>query len=146
MRTCWKTASAIAVSAGIALGLAWSFGEAAPTARFADMPAGKAHTNVDVELVLAVDVSYSMDPDEQALQREGYVGALTSAEFLNALKQGMHGKIAVTYFEWAGASDQKIVMPWRVIDGAASAQAVANEIARAPYRRSRQWRRYGRIA
>ena len=95
-----------------------------------------AQTNVDVELVIAVDVSYSMDPDEQALQREGYIVGLTSPEFLNALKQGMHGRIAVTYFEWAGENDQKIVMPWRVIDGAASAKAVADEIAAAPYRRS----------
>ena len=61
---------------------------AAPALRRADVPAGAAETNVDVELVLAVDISYSMDPDEQALQREGYVAALTSPEFLNALRQG----------------------------------------------------------
>ena len=72
---------------------------------------------VDVELVIAVDVSYSMDPKEQALQREGYVMALTSREFLRALREGANGKIAVTYFEWAGQSDQKIIMPWRLIDG-----------------------------
>jgi hypothetical protein len=91
---------------------------------------------VDVELVIAVDVSYSMDPDEQALQREGYVLALTSKEFLQALRQGPHGKIAVTYFEWAGQSDQKILMPWRVIDGPEAADAVAAELTRAPYRRA----------
>src|SRR4029079_4213175 len=91
---------------------------------------------VDVELVIAVDVSYSMDPDEQSLQREGYVLALTSKEFLQALRQGAHGKIAITYFEWAGQSDQKILMPWRVIDGPESADAVAAEIFRAPYRRA----------
>ena len=91
---------------------------------------------VDVELVLAVDVSYSMDPEEQALQREGYIAALTSREFMQALKQGMNGKVAVTYFEWAGANDQRIVMPWRLIDGPESADAVAAEIARAPYRRA----------
>lgn len=102
--------------------------------RFADKsPSAIA---VDVELVLAVDVSYSMDPDEQALQREGYVQALTSAEFLRALREGANGKIAVTYFEWAGANDQKIVMPWRLIDGPEAADAVAAEIARAPYRRA----------
>ena len=57
--------------------------------RFADRPEGKtAQTNVDVELVLAVDISYSMDPDEQVLQREGYREALTSPEFLNALAPG----------------------------------------------------------
>jgi hypothetical protein len=93
-------------------------------------------TDVDVELVLAVDVSYSMDPDEQALQREGYVGALKSSEFLDALKHGTHGRIAVTYIEWAGVTDQKILLPWRLIDGAPSAAAVADEIARAPYRRA----------
>ena len=91
---------------------------------------------VDVELVIAVDVSYSMDPEEQALQREGYILALTSKEFLHALRQGANGKIAVTYFEWAGQSDQKIILPWRLIDGPEAADAVAAEIARAPYRRA----------
>jgi hypothetical protein len=91
---------------------------------------------VDVELVLAVDISYSMDLDEQALQREGYVQAITSREFMSALREGAHGRIAVTYFEWAGYGDQRIVMPWRLIDGPESADAVAQEIARAPYRRS----------
>lgn len=96
----------------------------------------KQTANVDVELVLAVDVSYSMDPEEQALQREGYVAALTSAEFLNALRGLGQGRVAVTYFEWAGVTDQKIVMPWRLIDGPEAADAVAAEISRAPYRRA----------
>ena len=91
---------------------------------------------VDVELVLAVDVSYSMDPDEQALQREGYRLALTSKEFLQALREGAHGKIAITYVEWAGQHDQQIVMPWRLIEGPELADAVAAEIGRAPYRRA----------
>ncbi len=73
---------------------------------------------VDVELVLAVfDVSYSMDPDEQALQREGYALALTSKEFMQALRQGANAKIAITYIEWAGQYDQKVIMPWRLIEG-----------------------------
>jgi hypothetical protein len=122
---------AVAIAA-LTLGLA---APAAPTTRhFADMRTGAIP--VDVELVIAVDVSYSMDPDEQALQREGYVLALTSKEFLQALRQGAHGKIAITYFEWAGAFDQKIVMPWRLIDGPEAADAVAAEISRAPYRRA----------
>jgi hypothetical protein len=91
---------------------------------------------VDVELVLAVDVSYSMDPAEQALQREGYVKAITSAEFLRALREGVNGKIAVTYVEWAGQFDQHIVVPWRLIEGPESADAFAGEIAHAPYRRA----------
>jgi hypothetical protein len=99
-------------------------------------PPAAAATNVDVELVIAVDVSYSMDPDEQALQREGYITGLTSPEFLNALQQGMHGKIAVTYFEWAGANDQRVVVPWRLVDGPAAARAFTDEVAAAPYRRA----------
>ena len=91
---------------------------------------------VDVELVIAVDVSYSMDPDEQALQREGYVMALTSREFMRALREGVNGKIAITYFEWASQFDQKIIVPWRLIEGPESADAVASEIANAPYRRA----------
>ena len=87
---------------------------------------------VDVELVLAVDVSYSMDPDEQALQREGYIAGITSREFMQALRSGQHGKVAVTYFEWAGPYDQKIVVPWPLIDGPEAADAFVNEIARAP--------------
>ena len=91
---------------------------------------------VDVELVLAVDISYSMDPDEQQLQREGYMKALTSPEFLRALREGMHGKIAVTYFEWAGTHDRRVVVPWRVIEGPESADAFVSELAAAPYRRA----------
>jgi len=122
------------VAAGAAVGLALVASAAPTVPKFADTRASAIP--VDVELVIAVDVSYSMDPDEQALQREGYVLALTSKEFLQALRQGAHGKIAITYFEWAGQSDQKILMPWRVIDGPESADAVAAEISRAPYRRA----------
>ena len=86
---------------------------------------------VDVELVLAVDVSYSMDPEEQALQREGYIAALTSHEFLQALRQGTHGKIAVTYVEWAGITDQRIVVPWRLIDGPESGRCASPPRSRA---------------
>jgi hypothetical protein len=111
-------------------------GLAAPTPPQIYTDKSPAAMPVDVELVIAVDVSYSMDPDEQALQREGYVLALTSRDFMQALRQGSHGKVAVTYFEWASEFDQKIIMPWRLIEGPESADAVAAEIARAPYRRA----------
>jgi hypothetical protein len=91
---------------------------------------------VDVELVIAVDVSYSMDMDELAVQREGYAQAIVSKEFLQALKSLPNGKISVTYFEWAASSDQKIIIPWRVIDGPETADAVASEILRTPIRRA----------
>jgi Protein of unknown function (DUF1194) len=91
---------------------------------------------VDVELILAVDVSYSMDMDELAVQREGYAQAIMSKEFLQALKTGPNGKVAITYFEWASSNDQKIIIPWRVIDGPETADAVANEILKTPIRRA----------
>ena len=91
--------------------------------------------SVDLELVIAVDVSYSMDLDELAVQREGYAQAIVSKEFLQALKNGPNSKMAVTYFEWSASSDQKIIIPWRVIDGPETADAVANEIMKTPVRR-----------
>jgi len=122
------------LAAGTVMALALAAGVAAPTLRFADK--GPNAIPVDTELVIAVDVSNSMDPEEQELQREGYITGLTSREFMSAVRGGSHGKVAITYFEWAGLYDQKIVMPWRVIDGPESADAVANEIARAAYRRA----------
>ena len=111
-------------------------GLAAPTAPTLRADNGPNALAVDVELVLAVDVSYSMDPDEQALQREGYITALTSREFMQALRQGMHGKVAVTYFEWAGSHHQQIIVPWRLIGGPESADSFAADIARAKYTRA----------
>ena len=120
-----------ALALGVVAFTAWRSG-AAPAQRGGDP--GKAQ--VDVELVLAVDISYSMDVDELALQREGYAKALMSREFMQALRQGINGKVAVIYFEWAGAGEQKIVVPWRLIDGPETADSVANEILQAPIRRA----------
>jgi Protein of unknown function (DUF1194) len=104
--------------------------------RVADKQADDARPTVDIELVLAVDVSYSMDMDELAIQREGYAQAIVSKEFLQALRSGPNGKISVTYFEWAASSDQKVIIPWRLIDGPETADAVANEIMKTPIRRA----------
>lgn len=90
---------------------------------------------VDVELVLAVDISYSMDPEEQALQRQGYVEALTSPEVLDAVRKGLNGKIAVAYVEWAGASTQEVVVDWQVIDGPESARSFTSALEARPPRR-----------
>ena len=100
-----------------------------------DVPQKQAPPSVDLELVIAVDVSYSMDLDELAVQREGYAQAIVSREFLQALRTGPNSRIALTYFEWSASSDQKIIIPWRVIDGPETADAVANEILQTPVRR-----------
>ena len=126
--------AAVAAAACVIVGL--NGGLAGPTSASSLADNRPNAIPVDTELVLAVDVSYSMDPEEQALQREGYITGLTSREFMQALKGGMHGKVAVTYFEWAGPGDQRIVMPWRLIDGPETADAAADAITRAPYRRA----------
>jgi hypothetical protein len=143
MRTRTALISIVAAGAATMLALGWSFGVAAPTRMLADNRPNAIP--VDTELVIAVDVSNSMDPEEQELQREGYITGLTSPEFLSALRGGAHGKVAITYFEWAGLYDQKIVMPWRLIDGPESADAVAGEIAHAPYRRAPRTSIYGAL-
>jgi hypothetical protein len=93
---------------------------------------------VDVELVFAVDISYSMDTEEQKLQREGYVQALRSEQFLNALKSGATGRIAVAYMQWASEYDQDTLADWTLIDGPESASAFADKLAKAPYRRAQR--------
>lgn len=110
-------------------------GIAAPGPKSQQIDTKDNSPSVDMELVIAVDVSYSMDLDELAVQREGYAQAVVSQEFLQAIRTGPHSKVAVTYFEWSASSDQKIIIPWRVIDGPESADAVAAEIMKAPVRR-----------
>jgi hypothetical protein len=91
-----------------------------------------ADTAVDLELILAVDVSRSMDPDEQQLQRDGYVAALSHPDIIAAIRSGAHHRIALTYVEWAGPAVQYTAVDWRVIDGEASARAFADTLAQAP--------------
>jgi len=127
-----RVSIAAALIAGVIAG-----GEVANTAALNSgyrVVAGSEQPSVDVELVLAVDVSYSMDPGELLLQREGYAEAIVSNEFLQAIKAGRNRRLALVYVEWSGPSDQKIIVPWRLIDSRESAAAVAAEIAKAPVR------------
>lgn len=89
---------------------------------------------VDVELVLAVDISQSMDTEEQEVQRAGYVSALTSQEFLDAVQLGPIGKVAITYMEWGGVDQHFIVADWTVVNDKRSADSFAAQIAEAPLR------------
>jgi hypothetical protein len=87
---------------------------------------------VDVELVLAVDVSESMDPEEFAIQRAGYAAALRHPGFIRAVLSGPNGRIALSYFEWAGTVRRQSTVPWQVIDGADSARAFAKRLESLP--------------
>jgi len=109
---------------------------AAPAAAQLDAPA--ARVEVDLELVLAVDISRSMDFDEQELQRAGYVEAFRHPGVIAAIGAGLTGRIAVTYLEWAGPGAHVHVVPWTLIDGEKSAHAFADAMAAAPIGRERR--------
>ena len=85
---------------------------------------------VDLELVLASDVSASIDAEEAALQRAGYLAALTNPEVVDTIRKGALGRIAVIYMEWAGG--QRTVVDWTVIEDIASARAFAVALQSAP--------------
>ena len=80
---------------------------------------------VDLELVLAVDVSLSIDAGEARLQRQGYVAAFRDPQVRQAIRDGILGRIAVTYFEWANSAHTQMVVRWTLIDSDAAAEAFA---------------------
>lgn len=94
--------------------------------------AASAPAIVDLELVIAVDVSGSMDAGEFALQREGYVAAIRHPDFIGAVLAGAHRRIALTYVEWSGSDRQSVTVPWRLIDGPDAAHAFADALAAQP--------------
>jgi hypothetical protein len=87
---------------------------------------------VDVALAVAIDVSYSVDATEHRLQMEGFAQALVSAEILEAIKAGENQKIALIVYQWADVDNQRVVIPWTIIDGDAAANKVAAVLGRGP--------------
>src|SRR5215469_7098202 len=90
-----------------------------------------AQTRVDVALVLAVDVSLSIDNEEFALQRQGYAAAFRNPRVVDAITLDGAGTMAVTYVQWSGAREQQQIIGWRLIHDAASAASFADELAAA---------------
>ena len=85
----------------------------------------QGEVEVDVELVLAVDVSRSMTARELEIQRRGYAEALTSEEVLTAIRSGALQQAAITYIEWAGERLQQVVVDWMLVRDRADAEAFA---------------------
>src|SRR5229473_6164738 len=108
-------AAAIAGIAGAAIGV----------------PGARADT-VDLLLVLAADVSRSIDETEFNLQRKGYAAAMTDPRVLRPIVSGRHHGIAVTFIEWSGASDQNVVVDWTVVRDEEAAGGVAATMLSAP--------------
>lgn len=95
------------------------------------IPASRAAEEVDLLLVMAADVSRSIDSGKFNLQRNGYAAAITSPRVLEAIRSGRRGKIAVTFVEWSGVGSQKVIIDWTVIGDAKSAQDFSNQVIEA---------------
>ncbi|MCZ4280761.1 DUF1194 domain-containing protein [Kiloniella laminariae] len=87
---------------------------------------------VDLELVLAVDVSHSVDDYEASLQRQGYIDALRDPAVIEAITSGPQGRVAITYIEWAGSRYQHPVIGWSLLDSRESAWAFAQALESQP--------------
>jgi hypothetical protein len=98
----------------------------------AQVPIARAAEDVDLLLVLAVDVSRSIDQVKFTLQRDGYAAAVSNRGVLEAIKSGPHQKIALNFVEWSGFGAQKLVIDWTVIDGVNAARRFGDQIVEAP--------------
>ena len=95
----------------------------------------RAAEPVDLELVIATDVSYSIDAEEARLQREGIIAAFRSPEVIGAIRGGALGRIAVAYMDFSSRPFNKVVIDWQIIENQASAYDFADKLARAPANR-----------
>ena len=87
---------------------------------------------VDLLLVLAADVSRSVDHQKFMLQREGYAAAVSDARVLDTIRSGPNGKIAMCFVEWSGYGAQKVVVDWTAVDGAPTARRFGDQLVEAP--------------
>src|SRR5271156_5501146 len=94
--------------------------------------AAAAAEQVDLLLVLAADVSRSVDSGKFQLQREGYAAAISDPHVLDAIKSGRIGRIALTYVEWSGVGSQRIVIDWTTIGDAEQAKGFGDRLLEAP--------------
>ena len=92
----------------------------------------RAAEPVDLLLVLAADVSRSVDSQKFQLQREGYAAAMGNSRVVNAIRSGRHGRIGVLFLEWSGFGSQKVVIDWMLIDGPKTAQAFGDRLLESP--------------
>ena len=98
------------------------------------LPAGAlAAEAVDLLLVLAVDVSRSIDEEEWRLQRDGYVNALTNPRVVDAMGSGPNQRIAICYMEWAGETYQRVLVDWRAVGNRQEAESFVAALSEFPY-------------
>jgi len=95
-------------------------------------PAARAADPVDLLLVLASDVSRSVDQAKFQLQREGYAAAISDKRVLEAITAGRNRRIAVAFVEWSGLTAQRVVVDWTLIDGPDAARKFADQLIELP--------------
>jgi len=95
-------------------------------------PAARAAERVDLVLVLAADVSRSVDDPKFRLQRSGYAAALENPRVLDAIASGVNHRIAVCFVEWSGVVSQKVVIDWTLIGDQKSAREFGDRLLEAP--------------
>jgi len=98
----------------------------------AGIPPARAAEEVDLLLVLSSDVSRSVDARKFQLQREGYAAALSNPRVIDAIRSGPHGKIAICFVEWSGATSLKLVIDWTIVSDAASARKIGDQMLELP--------------
>ena len=94
--------------------------------------AARAAEQVDLLLVLASDVSRSVDTRKFELQRQGYAAALSNPRVIDAIKSGPNGRIAICFLEWSGATSQKLVIDWTIVSDMASARKIGDQMLELP--------------
>jgi hypothetical protein len=92
----------------------------------------RAEESVDLLLVLASDVSRSVDTRKFQLQREGYAAALSNPRVVEAIRSGPHGRIAICFVEWSGVTSQKLVIDWTIVSDAATARKIGDQLIELP--------------
>jgi Protein of unknown function (DUF1194) len=96
------------------------------------VPLARAAEQVDLLLVLAADVSRSVDQKKFQLQREGYAAAITDPRVFKAISSGANGKIAIAFVEWSGIGAQKVVIDWTVVGDGEAARKFSDQLVEAP--------------
>jgi hypothetical protein len=101
-------------------------------ASLAIVPAAAFAADVDLLLVLAADVSRSIDATKFQLQRDGYAAAMSDPRVLETIRAGHHGRIGLSFVEWSGVGAQRVVIDWTAIGDTASAKDFGDRLAEAP--------------
>ena len=101
-------------------------------ASLAIFPAAAFSADVDLLLVLAADVSRSIDATKFQLQRDGYAAAMSDPRVLETIRAGRNGRIGLSFVEWSGVGAQRVVIDWTAIGDTASAKDFGDRLVEAP--------------